>query len=324
MKKLVLCVICLACLVCAKAQNNAKSYDDFGRIMLSTYIERGKTQLPPTSYNVLQNKLTNIITKNGLGSAVGQRFIITANCNLLTKDITSTTPPMHAYTVEVTLYVGDGIEGTLFATYSTTCKGVGETPDKAYLAALKNIKTNTPEIADFLEEGKTRIIEYYNSQCDFFITDARSQAAMENYDEALYMLLSIPNVCKDCYMRAQAEIPGMYKNKIDKECASYLTQARSAWMARGSANEARDAAIEASMLLSEINPNAECYDEALSFMKQIGKKMEEIDNREWEFVKRMEDHRHKEALSSINAAKEIEMAWAKNQPKTIYNIRTWW
>ena len=174
------------------------------------------------------------------------------------------------------------------------------------------------------EEGKTRIIEYYNSQCDFFITDARSQAAMENYDEALYMLLSIPNVCKDCYMRAQAEIPGMYKNKIDKECASYLTQARSAWMARGSADEARDAAMEASMLLSEINPNAECYDEALSFMKQIGKKMEEIDNREWEFVKRMEDHRHKEALSSINAAKEIEMAWAKNQPKTIYNIRTWW
>ena len=324
MKKLVLFVICLACFVCANAQNNAKSYDDYGRITLSTYIERGKTKLPETSYRVLQNKLTNIVTQNGLGSAMGERFIITANCNLLTKDITPTTPPMHAYTVEVTLYVGDGIDGKLFATYSTTCKGVGETPDKAYLAALKNIKTNNPDIANFLDEGKTKIIEYYNSQCDFLITNAKAQATLENYDEALYMLMSIPDVCKDCYMRAQSELAGIYKNKIDKECASYLTQARSVWMARGSADEARDAAMEASMLLSEINPKAECYDEALTLMKQIGKKMEEIDNREWEFVKRMEDNRHKEALSAISAVKEIELARAKNQPKTIYNIRTWW
>ena len=324
MKKLVLYVICMACFVCANAQNDAKSLDDFGRITLSTYIDRAKTKLPENSYNVLQNKLTNIVTKNGLGSSMGQRFIITANCNLLTKDITQTTPPMHAYTVEVTLYVGDGLEGTLFSTYSTTCKGVGETPDKAYLAALKNIKTNNPDIADFIEEGKTRIIEYYNSQCDFIITRAKSQATLENYDEALYALVSIPDVCKDCFMKAQSELAGIYKNKINKECASYLNQARSVWMSRGNADDARDSAMEASMLLSEINPSADCYDDALVLMKQIGKKMEEIDNREWEFLKRMEDNRHKEALSSINAAKEVEMAWAKNQPKTIYNIRTWW
>lgn len=324
MKKLVLYVICLVCFASANAQNTEKSLDDFGRIMISTYIDRGKTQLPETSYNVLQNKLTSIVTKNGLGSAMGQRFIITANCNLLTKDITATAPPMHAYTVEVTLYVGDGIEGTLFATYSTTCKGVGETPDKAYLSALKNIKTNNPDIANFLEEGKTRIIEYYNSQCDFIITRAKSQAAMENYDEALYMLATIPDVCKDCFMKAQTELPGLYQSKINKECAMYLNQARSAWLSRGNAGNARDAAMEASLLLSQINPNADCYDDALALMKQIGKKMEEIDNREWDMLKRMEENRHKEALSSINAAKEIEMAWAKNQPKTIYNIKGWW
>lgn len=324
MKRLVLFVICLACFASAYAQNNAKTHDDFGRITLSTYIDRGKTKLPPTSYNVLQNKLTNIVTQNGFGSAMGERFIITANCNLLTKDITATVPPMHAYTVDVTLYVGDGIDGTLFSTYSLTCKGVGETEDKAYLAAIKNIKANNPEIKAFLDEGKTRILEYYNSRCDFLITDAKSQAALENYDEALYMLLSIPDACKDCYMRAQSELPGIYKNKIDMECAAHLNQARSVWMSRGSAGDARDAAWEASMLLSEINPKAACYDEALDLMKQIGKKMESIDNREWEFVKRMEENRHKEAMSSINAAKEIEMAWAKNQPKTIYNIRTWW
>lgn len=324
MKKLVLFVICLACFTCAKAQNNAKSYDDFGRIILSTYIDRDMTQLPPNAYRVLENKLSNIVSQNGLGCAMGQRFIITANCNLLTKDITATTPAMHAYTVEVTLYVGDGFDGTLFASYSTTCKGVGETPDKAYLSALKNIRTNNPDIANFIEEGKTKIIEYYNSQCDFMITKAKSQATLENYDDALYMLVSIPEVCKDCFMNAQSELAGIYQNKINAECASYLNQARSAWMSRGNADDARESALEASYLLAEINPHASCYGEALDLMRQIGKKMEEIDNREWSFLKQMEDNRHKEALSSITATKEIMMAWAKNQPQTIYNIRTWW
>lgn len=324
MKKLVLYVLCLACMPFAFAQNNAKTLDDIGRITLSTYIDREMTELPSSAYNVLQNKLSNIVSQNGLGSSWGQQFIITANCNLLTKDITATTPPMHAYTLEVTLYVGDGYSGTLFASHSITCKGVGETPDKAYLAALKNIKTNNPEIAAFINEGKTKIIEYYNSQCDFILAKAKSQADMENYDEALSMLVYIPEVCKDCFMKAQSQVAEIYKSKINKECVTYLNKARASWMPRPNADDTRSAAMTASRYLMQINPYADCYDDALDLMKQVGKKMEEIDNREWEFVKTMEEHRHKEALSSIQATKEIEMAWAKNQPKTIYNIKGWW
>ena len=324
MKKLVLYVLCLAFITCVNAQNNAKSSDDMGRITLSTYIDKEFTKLPSTAYNVLQNKLSNIVSQSGLGSSKGQRFIITANCNLLTKDITPTAPPMHAYTVEVTLYVGDGIDGTLFSSYSMTCKGVGETPDKAYLAALKTIKTNNSEITDFINEGKTKIIEYYNSQCDFLITKAKSQASMENYDDALYMLVGIPEVCKDCFMKAQSELAGIYRSKINKECVVQLNKARAAWMPRPNADDTRSSAMEASKMLAEINPYADCYNDALSLMREIGKKMEEIDKREWEFMKKMEDNRHKEALSSIQATKEIEMAWAKNQPQTVYNIRGWW
>lgn len=317
-------MICFVFVWFSYAQNNAKSYDDYGRIILSTYIDKQQTQLPSSAYNILQNKLSNIVSQNGLGGAMGGRFIITANCNLLTKDITPTTPPMHAYTLEVTFYIGDGIDGTLFSSFSITSKGVGETPDKAYLAALKSVKTNNPEFARFIEEGKTKIIEYYNSQCDFIITKAKSQATLENYDDALYQLVNIPEVCKDCFMKAQAELEGIYRSKINKECVMQLNKARAAWMPRPNAEDTRSAAMEASKMLAEINPYADCYDDALNLMKQIGKKMEEIDNREWEFLKKMEENRHTEQLSAIKAAKEIEVARAKNQPKTIYNIRGWW
>ena len=324
MKKIFVLIICFIYSSSIFAQNNAGSSDDFGRITLSTYIDKNKTQLPATAYNVLQNKLNNIVSQNRLGSSTAQRFIITANCNLLTKDITATAPPMHAYTLEVTFYIGDGIEGTLFSSYSIKSKGVGETEDKAYLAALKAVKTNNSEFVAFLNEGKNKIIEYYNSQCDFLITKAKSQASMENYDEALYMLVNIPEVCKDCFMKAQSELAGIYQSKIDKECTMMLNKARAAWVPRGNADDTRAAALEASEMLSVINPYAACYGDALELMKQIGKKMEEIDKREWEFVKQMESNRHQEEMSAIKATKEIAIEQAKHQPQTIYKVYSWW
>lgn len=324
MKRTILYLLCVVCMVCGYSQNDAKTLDDFGRISLSAYIDRDMTKIPSTAYSVLQNRLNSIVAQNGLGNSVNQRFIITANCNLLTKDITPTAPPMHVYTVEITFYIGDGWDGTLFSSYTVTSKGVGETPDKAYLSALKNVKTKTPEFVDFMNEGKNKIIEYYNTQCDFIIAKAKTQASMEDYDEALYMLANIPDVCKECFMKAQTEIPDIYQDKIDKECAMLLNNARAAWMPRGNANDTRSSAMEASIMLSEINPSAKCYGDALDLMKQIGKKMEEVDKREWDFLRQMESNRHQENMNIIKSTKEIAVARAKNQPKTIYNIRGWW
>lgn len=324
MKKFLVSTLVFAlAVICAHAQNSAASANDMGRLAISTYIDKNKTKLPSTAYNILQNKLSSIVSQNGLGSGIPQRFIITANCNLLTKDITPTTPPMHAYTVEITFYIGDGVDGTLFSSYTVTSKGVGETEDKAYISALKSVKTNSQDFVNFIDEGKTKIIEYYNSQCDFLLAKAKSQATLENYDEAIYQLVNIPEVCKDCYMKAQSELAGIYSSKINKECAMLLNKARAAWVPRGNADDTRISALEASEILAEINPYADCYNEAITLMKQIGKKMEEIDNREWEFVKQMEQNRHQEELSSIRATKEIAIARAQNQPKTVYNV-IWW
>lgn len=326
MKRIARFVIALAAVAVfcpAVAQNNLGKADDFGRLALSVYLDRGKTQLPSAAYNILQNKMQTIVAKNGIGAVANQRFIMTANCNLLTKDITPTAPPMHAYTVEVTFYIGDGIEGTLFSTTSVTAKGVGETPDKAYIAALKAVKPNDPAYADFIETGKNKIIEYYNSKCDFLLANAESTAKTENYDDAIYQLMSIPEICKDCYMKAQSKVEGYYQSKIDAECAQLLTEARSAWTGRGSGDETRASAMRASEALSMVNPKASCYKEALGLMKEIGKKMEEIDKREWNMLVKMEEHAHEAEMANIKATRDVAMAYAKNQPKTVYKIY-WW
>ena len=72
------------------------------------------------------------------------------------------------------------MEGIKFASFSATVKGVGENETKAYMSALKNLKTNDPNYQDFIEKAKNKIVEYYNSKCDFIIKEAKALAVKVN------------------------------------------------------------------------------------------------------------------------------------------------
>jgi len=182
------------------AQNSAGKTDDMGRITLAAFVPQQIDKMPDAARSLLTNKLNEIVTKSGMGGSVGnQRFILTANINIMSKDITPTAPPMQAFTLDITLYIGDGIEGTKFSSITTTVKGVGDNETKAYIAALKTLKTSDPSYQTFIETGKTKIVEYYNSKCDFIIKESQALASQNKCDEAIYKLTSVPEVCKSCY-----------------------------------------------------------------------------------------------------------------------------
>jgi len=89
---------------------------------------------------------------------------LTAKVVELSKDKVPTTPPVYNYQLEVTLLVGDAVEGTLFASHVIEVKGAGNTYNSAYMKAVKRIKDRNPEYQEFLDEAKNKIIEYYNSK----------------------------------------------------------------------------------------------------------------------------------------------------------------
>ena len=244
------------------AQNSQGKLDDAARIVLTSVVSDQIEGLTPSAQSNLLSKLNQITTKCGMGgSSLDQRFIITANVVVLTKDITPTAPPMHAYTLDVGLYIGDGIDGTLFSSTSVSLKGVGETETKAYMAALKNLKTSDPRYQTFLEEGKNKIVAYYNSKCDFILQTAETNANQKKFEEALAILSTIPEVCKECFDKAQEKSKDVFKRYIDNKCAEDLTKANAAWATFNDST--------AISYLSQIFPDAKCYNDALSLIKQI-------------------------------------------------------
>ena len=266
MKKfnIVLILVFVLSICFAQAQTTTGKMSDKGRLALAVWVPDQIENMPAIAKKNLENKLMQIVTANGMGGdAMNSRFIITANVIVTTKDITPTAPPMQAYTLDVTLYIGDGFEGKSFSSYTTTCKGVGENETKAYNAALKNVKTSDPNYQSFIEKGKTKIIEYYNAQCDIIIKEAKTLAGQNKFDEAIWKLTSVPDVCTECWNKCMAVIPEIFQKKIDFECKTKLTEANNLW----NAGQSWDAAQSAGAILATIDPKASCFNEVKGFVR---------------------------------------------------------
>jgi hypothetical protein len=321
MKKIILSIAVSFYSLLSYSQNNLGKADDAARIVLNTFIPNQVEGLTESAKANLSNKLSQIATKAGMGgSASNPRFIITANVVVLTKDITPTAPPMHAYTLEITFYIGDGIAGTKFASTSLTAKGVGETETKAYNSALKNLKVSDPKYQTFIEDGKNKIIQYYNSKCDFILKEAEMLASKNEYDSAIASLIAIPEVCKECYDKAMNAIGPIFKLQIDRQCKLDFAEAKNAWNISQDAN----AAEQASVHLAKIDPNSSCYSEAQNFSKTIAKRIIDLDKREWNFKMKEQQDNVDLQKATIKAARDIGVAYGNNQPKVVYNVYGWW
>ena len=267
--------------------------------------------IPSYARSMLQNKLHQIITKNGISDgAFNSRFIITPNITVLSKDKLATAPPKTALNLEVTFYIGDGIEGNLFSSETLQVKGVGSNETKAYMAALRQVSPNNPLIQDLLLKGKARIIEYFNKNCDLMINRANSLSSKNKFEEALATLASVPEASK-CFNTIEAKINPIYVKAINVSCNRKLNEAKSIW----AANQDLDAANKAGEILATIEPEATCFKEVETLYNNITEriKTKELLDREWAYkLKTLDAYKLR-----IKAARDVGIAYSKNQRRYV-------
>jgi len=316
MKKIILLLF-----IAFQFNGNAQAkLDDFGRIILNTYLSENNT-IPAEAKKVLETKLNQITTNNGMGgSSANPRFIITAVLNVGTKDIIPGPPQMIAQNIDVTLFIGDAITNTVFSNTVISIKGVGTNENKSLIDAIKNINPKNKDITAFLEEGKNKIISYYATQCDFIIKDAETLVKQEKFDEAIYKLALVPKVCKDCYFKTTELIGNLFQKKINTDCQTKLSKAKLLW----SGQQNIKLAEEVIAVISDINPNAACYTAAANFTKEINAKIKADEKARLELALKKYIDKMELEKQQINAYKEIAVEYAKNLPKTVtYNNIIW-
>jgi hypothetical protein len=332
----------------AKSQISPK-LDDFGRIVLNTYLPE-QMDIPAEAKKLLDTKLSQVASNYGMGgSAVNPRFIITASVNIGTKDIIAGPPQMIAQNIDITIFIGDAIENKSYCNTTISLKGVGTNENKSFIDAIKKINPKHKDLSDLIEEGKSKIISYYNTQCDFTLKEAMTLKNQGKYDEAIYKLSLVPEVCQDCYFKSLDTLLFVYQEKIDKDCQVKFQEARTIW----AANSSRQGAEEAAEVISQIDPLASCQPEVEKFIKSVDAKLKADEKARWEFkMKQYEDQvakekeqmriadeksirddefRENQAVRNleldkirVNAYRKVAVEYAKNQPKTINYNNIYW
>lgn len=356
MKKIVTLLLLSLSIISAKAQ----VIDDFGRVVLNTYLPEN-IALPAEAKTLLATKLSQIASTNGMGgSQVNPRFIITANVNVGTKDIIAGPPQMVAQNLDITLFIGDALSNTIFANVTISLKGVGTNENKAFIDAFKMLNPKNKELLAMVSEGKTKIINYYISQCDFILKDAEALTKQQKYDEAIYKLSLVPEVAQTCYFNCLDKIGNIYQQKIDADGKVKFSQAKTIWAAAQNPKGAEDAGE----VLSTINPMANCQTEVTAFIKTIDAKLKADEKAKWQFKmkqyadkiaaqkekvriaeekgKRDDIYRENQSKREanlqekqsnrnyeldklrVNAYREVAVEYAKNQPKTVTYNNIYW
>ena len=306
--------------VAAITINAQVKLDDFGRIVLNTYLP-DKIVLPSEAKDLLLSKLNQITSNNGLGgSQINPRFIITANVNVGTKDIIAGPPQMIAQNLDVTLFIGDALTNTVFSNTTLSLKGVGTNENKAFIDALKTINHKNKEVLAFLEDGKNKIINYYSTNCDFIIKDAQTLSEQYKFDEAICNLMLVPETCKECYFKSKDEASVIFKKKIESDCNEKLKQAQLDWAAEPNINGAKKAAV----ILTTIIPSDKCKAEISKLSDEIKKKLQEDQKKKYDFDMLEMQKKYDTEQKRIDAVREIALEQVKNQAKTfIYNNIYW-
>ena len=316
--------------------------NEYASVKLNTFISPS-LNFPVDAKAYLENKLNQITSNSGLGgNDYNPRFVITVVPTILNKEIISGAPTLISQNIDFTFYIGDGIDNTLFSVVNISTAGVGENLNKSFLEAIKGINVNDLKLKNFINDGKKKILDFYSSNCELFLTKAESLVMKGKYDEAIYELNAIPPVSMSCYSNCQDKLIVYFQQKIDSDCYMKLNQAKSLWSSAQNGVSAQ----KVSQILLSIDPMSNCRLEVSNLLNTIRERIEANEKAAWDFnVKQYEDEvrREEEMLrySREDAAREFELKkirteafkqvaveFAKNLPKTInttyYNKINWW
>jgi len=310
--------------------SNAQNIDDVGKIALSVVMPRNTDKLKSSEFEKLESKIQQITAKNGIaGNGYNTNFVIVPKFEIFEDETLNAGLTLKKYIKgELSLYVSQVDNSLIYNSTAISVKGVGEEKDKAILNAIANINVNNEDLNKFFIESKEKIIQYYANHCEQIIDKADALIKKQQYEEAIGLLLIVPEEVSICYQKIQIKSIEAYLAYQDSRCKETILKAK--------AKIANKDLYTALNLLSDIDPKSNCYADSEHLISKIGEEFTKNADREYndnkELIKKeIEERKQRFETSSnievarINAIKELAISFYKNKPSdnpnSIYLVR---
>jgi hypothetical protein len=135
---------------------------------------------------------------------------------------------------------------------------------------------------------------------------------MQQYEQALGLLMSVPEEVSSCYNQIQDKAIEAYKAYQTQKCSELIQKAKTSL--------AGNDFIGALNILSEIDPSATCFNEAQTIAKSAETKVKAEEKKQWDFQMKQYNDAVSLEKQRIEAIKEIAVSYYKSQPTSVnYN-----
>jgi hypothetical protein len=258
----------------------------------------------------LETKITQILTKTGLSSTgYNNNFVIYPKFEIYeTNIVESGLQDITISNCELSLFIKQVDNNVLFANISKKLKGNGKNKQLSITNAISKINIEDRDFQTFIEGGKEKILAYYESKCVEIIAGADGLVKMQDYEQALGMLMTVPEEV-GCYKKVLEKSIDAYKAYQDYKCKVLVQEAKTS-MAANNYNKALN-------ILSQIDPAASCFKETESLIKTAETKVDAEEKKQWDLRLKTYNDSVQLEKQRINAVKEIAVAYYKSKPTTV-------
>ena len=311
MKKILLTALATIFMVGAMAQEAKLT------VPMGVFVSNDTEIVPAYAQSILENKMRQIVTTHGVGSLDSSSFFITCFVACTDKQVLGGAPVKVIQKVETTFYIADIHTKRLYESVTLSHEGIGKSENEALANAFNSLNIRSSQISSFIASANDKIVDYYESQLDFFIAQAEAVAKLGDYNEALFILACIPDVCEG-YEKVNEAALGIYQIMIDYDSLIALQHAKAAW----ASSHSYEAAVAACEYLAQVSPYSTCYAEAEALAAEI--KAFGVDEHSWtrEQTEQFRNWYYQHQDRRIEAWRDVGMAYGNNQQPINYEV--WW
>ena len=288
----------------------AQPSSEVGKIALSVILPENVDGLDISQLSKMESKITQIVTSTGLASSgYNNNFVIYPIFAIYeTNVIEGGMQNITVVTCDLSIFIKQVDNNVVFSSISKQLKGSGQNKKTALTNAISKISTNDIEFKTFIKNGKDKIIQYYESKCQDIISKSEGLVKMQDYEQALGLLMTVPEEVS-CYNKVQQKSIEAYKAYQKQKCIVQLQEAK--------IELASNNYSSALNILSQIDPSTPCFKESLSLVNNAASKIDVEEKKQWDLEMKVYNDDVALEKQRINAIKDIAAAYYKSKPTTI-------
>lgn len=285
------------------------------KIALSVYIPQNMEGVTESQKSKLQSKLLQLCANTGFAGTTdgGAGIVIYPKFAIMDKSVVEGMENLTTVKAEITLIIQNTIDNTVFASYTKQVIGTGSSENAARDNAIMRFSPGDKDMQNFIQNGKQKVIDYYNTKCGEILAKVESMVTLKKYQQAVAILFTVPAEASNCYLKVQSKLTSVFQLYSNQTCQTKLTEAKALIANRNYA--------EGLGVLSEVDPLSSCGTELKSLIQATSAKVNAVDKREWDLKLKMLSTAAEIEKARYNAIANVAGAYFKSQQVNVTVVK---